>query len=102
AAVSFAVFLAMLISIIASVRFSNVLDYTGQNLTPNQLIVYTQQQGPNSVGATSLTAGQITALQHKVDTFAAELRPRYVLTLDTVNATLQQKGRHTTNFSGTL
>jgi len=102
AAVSFAVFLAMLISIIASVRFSNVLDYTGQNLTPNQLIVYTQQQGPNSVGAQSLTQNQITALQQKVDDFAATLRPRYVLTLDTVNATLQQKGRQNNNFSGTL
>jgi putative ABC transport system permease protein len=102
AAVSFAVFLAMLISIIASVRFSNVLDYTGQNLTPNQLIVYTQQQGPNSVGPQSLTQNQITALQQKVDTFAATLRPRYVLTLDTVNATLQQEGRQNNNFSGTL
>ena len=102
AAVSFAVFLALLISIIASVRFSNVLDYTGQNLTPNQLIVYTQQQGPNSVGAQSLTQNQITALQQKVGTFAATLRPRYVLTLDTVNATLQQKGRQNNNFSGTL
>ena len=102
AAVSFAVFLAMFISIIASVRFSNVLDYTGQNLTPNQLIVYTQQQGPNAQGAAGLTASQITALQGKVDTFAATLRPRYVLTLDTVNATLQQKGRQNNNFSGTL
>jgi putative ABC transport system permease protein len=102
AAVSFAVFLAMLISIIASVRFSNVLDYTGQNLTPNQLIVYTQQQGPNAQGAAGLTANQITALQGKVDTFAATLHPRYVLTLDTVNATLQQQGRGNNNFSGTL
>ena len=102
AAVSFAVFLAMLISIIASVRFSNVLDYTGQNLAPNQLIVYTQQQGPNSVGAASLSQKQTAALQQKVGTFAAGLHPRYVLTLDTVNATLQQAGRQNNNFSGTL
>lgn len=102
AAVSFAVFLAMLISIIASVRFSNVLDYTGENLTPNQLIVYAQQQGPESLGAASLSQSQVTALQGKVDTFAATLRPRYVLTLDTVNATLQQQGRQNNNFSGTL
>ena len=102
AAVSFAVFLAMLISIIASVRFSNVLDYTGQNLAPNQLIVYTQQQGPNSVGAASLSQKQIAALQQKVGTFAVGLHPRYVLTLDTVNATLQQAGRQNNNFSGTL
>ena len=48
AAVSFAVFLAMIIGIIASVRFSNVLDYAGQNLTSDQLIMYTQDQGPNA------------------------------------------------------
>jgi len=79
-----------------------VLDYTGQNLAPNQLIVYTQQQGPNSVGAASLSQKQTAALQQKVGTFAAGLHPRYVLTLDTVNATLQQAGRQNNNFSGTL
>src|SRR5262249_30575583 len=102
AAVSFAVFLAMLISIIASVRFSNVLDYTGQNLTPNQLIVYTQQQGPDAGPGTAPSPSQVAALQAKVDGFAAQLHPRYVLTLDTVNATLQQQGRGNNNFSGTL
>ena len=48
AAVSFAVFLAVLIAIIASVRFGNVLDYTGQNLTTSQLIVYSQARGPDA------------------------------------------------------
>ena len=102
AAVSFAVFLAMLICIIASVRFSNVLDYTGQNLTTNQLIVYTQEHGPNAGPSAAPTPGQIAALQSKVNSFAASLRPRYVLTLETVNATLEQAGRGNNNFSGTL
>ncbi len=48
AAVSFAVFLAMLICIVASVRFSDVLDYTGANLTTSRMIVYAQNQGPDS------------------------------------------------------
>ena len=103
AAVSFAVFLAMLIGIVASVRFSNVLDYTGQNLTSDQLIVYTQDQGPNAgPGGGGLTPGQTAALQAKVDSFAASLHAQYVLPLDTVNATLQQQGRQNNNFSGTL
>jgi putative ABC transport system permease protein len=103
AAVTFAVFLAMLIGIIASVRFSNVLDYTGQNLASDQLIMYAQDQGPNAgPGAGGLTPGQTAALQAKVDGFAASLQATYVLPLDTVNATLQQQGRQNNNFSGTL
>jgi putative ABC transport system permease protein len=103
AAVTFAVFLAMLIGIVASVRFSNVLDYTGQNLTSGQLIMYTQDQGPNAgPGGGGLTPGQTAALQAKVDGLATSLRAQYVLPLDTVNATLQQQGRQNNNFSGTL
>ena len=103
AAVTFAVFLAMLIGIVASVRFSNVLDYTGQNLTSDQLIMYTQDQGPNAgPSGGGLTPGRTAALQAKVDGLAASLHAKYVLPLDTVNATLQQKGRQNNNFSGTL
>jgi putative ABC transport system permease protein len=102
AAVSFAVFLAMLIGIIASVRFSNVLDYTGQNLTSDQLIMYTQDQGPNASPGGGLTSSQVAALHAKVDAFAASLHAPYVLPLDTVNATLIQAGRGNNNFSGTL
>jgi putative ABC transport system permease protein len=102
AAVSFAVFLAMLICIVASVRFSNVLDYTGQNLTSSQLIVYDQNQGPNAGPGGGLTPGETAALQSKVDGFAAPLHAKYVLTLDTVDATLQQQGRGNNNFSGTI
>ena len=45
AAVSFAVFLAMVFTLGASFRFSMALDWTGQNLTSSQLIVYTNAQG---------------------------------------------------------
>jgi putative ABC transport system permease protein len=102
AAVSFAVFLAMLIGIVASVRFSDVLDYAGQNLTTSQLIMYTQDQGPNAAPGRGLTPAQTAALQARVDAFAAALHAQYVLPLDTVNATLQQQGRGNNNFSGTL
>jgi len=102
AAVSFAVFLAVLIGIIASVRFSNVLDYTGQNLTASQLIMYTQGQGPNAGPGGGLTPAQTAALQSKVGGFASSLHAQYMLPLHTVNATLQQEGRQNNNFSGTL
>ncbi|HZR55146.1 MAG TPA: FtsX-like permease family protein [Streptosporangiaceae bacterium] len=102
AATTFAVFLAMLICIVASVRFSNVLDYTGANLTSNQLIVYTHDQSPNAPDSANLTTAQITALQARVTTYARQLRATSVLPLEGVNATLQQQGRGNNNFSGAL
>ncbi|HET9973977.1 MAG TPA: FtsX-like permease family protein [Streptosporangiaceae bacterium] len=101
-AVSFAVFLAVLIAIIASVRFGNVLDYTGQNLTTSQLIVYAQPQGPDAGPGQGLDQAQIAALQARVESFARSLDSRYVLTLDHANATLEQQNRQNNNFSGTL
>lgn len=100
AAVSFAVFLAVLIAIIASVRFGNVLDYTGQNLTASQLVVYSHAQGPDA--GQGLDQAQVAALQAKVESFARSMDSSYVLTLDTVNATLEQQNRGNNNFSGTL
>jgi putative ABC transport system permease protein len=102
AAVSFAVFLAVLIAIIASVRFGNVLDYTGQNLTTSQLIVYAQPQGPDAGPGQGLDQAQIAALQARVESFARSLDSRYVLTLDHADATLEQQNRQNNNFSGTL
>ena len=50
AAVSFAVFLAMLSTLGASFRFSMALDWTGENLTSSQLIVYTSAHGGGANG----------------------------------------------------
>jgi len=102
AATSFAVFLAMLICIIASVRFSNVLDYTGANLTNSQLIIYAHDRGPDAGPSPDLTQGQVNALHQRVVSFAASLHARPVLTLEGVNATLQQQGRQNNNFSGDI
>src|SRR6185437_13078744 len=93
AAVSFAVFLAVLIAIIASVRFGNVLDYTGQNLTTSQLLVYSHARGPDAGPEKGLSPAQIAALQGRVESFARSLDSQYVLTLDTAGATLQQQNR---------
>jgi putative ABC transport system permease protein len=102
AAVSFAVFLAMLICVVASVRFSNVLDYTGPNLTGSQLIVYTHDQRPDLGQSSGLTPGQQNTLRQRVDSFAASLHAQDVLPLETVNATLLKQGVGNNNFSGTL
>jgi putative ABC transport system permease protein len=102
AAVSFAVFLSLLCCIVASVRFSNVLDYTGTNLTPSQLIVYTPggEDGPGDTAGQPLPPAGLAALPTRVDAFGASLHARYVLPLYSVGATLTQVGQIANNFSG--
>jgi putative ABC transport system permease protein len=106
AAVSFAIMLSVLICIIASVRFSNVLDYTGANLSPSQLIVYTPsgagqlQGGPNGTLGQPLTPGQTNTLHQRVGALGAELHAQYVLPLYSTDASLMQLGRQDNNFSG--
>jgi putative ABC transport system permease protein len=101
AAVSFAAFLAMLICTVASFRFSNVLDYTGENLTASQLIVYTSDQAPSS-SQQALTKAQVTALEGQMSSWASSVHATSVLPLEDASATLQQSGRSTNNFSGPL
>jgi putative ABC transport system permease protein len=101
AAVSFATFLAMLICIVASVRFSNVLDYTGQNLTSSQLVFYTCDHSPGS-SRQALSQGQDTKLEQQVNSWASSVRATSVLPLEDAGATLQQTGRANNNFSGPL
>jgi putative ABC transport system permease protein len=82
AATCFAVFLAMLICMVASIRFSDVLDWTGPNLTTSQLIVYTSSYPTSTGPGTAPTQAQLQVLHAKVDSFAASLDARAVLALD--------------------
>jgi putative ABC transport system permease protein len=102
AAVCFAVFLSVLICIVASVRFEKVLDWTGPNLSSQQLIIYTQDNGPNAGPNAPLTASQLNALHTKVDSFAASLHAQSVLPLETTGATLYQVGTQDNNWTGTV
>jgi putative ABC transport system permease protein len=118
AAVSFAVFLAMVISIVAGVRFANVLDYAGPNLAANQLVVYTPNdpQNPGAITRAAPSPAQLNALQARVDNLAASLHATSVLALDSANtpggtagapgpagnATLFQTGTQNNNYSGPL
>lgn len=100
AAVSFAVFLAMVIILGASFRFSLALPWTGQNMTSSQLIVHAGGRGARALHA------EVTAL-------ASQLHARPVLPLYTAvsadrnpgpetSATLVQAGTLRNNFSGTV
>ncbi len=101
AAVSFAVFLAMVITLGASYRFSLALPWTGPNLTSTQLIVHTS------------TRAGARALHAEVSALASQLHARPALPLYTAvsahrnpgpetAATLVQAGTLRNNFSGTV
>jgi putative ABC transport system permease protein len=113
AATCFAVFLAMLICMVASIRFSDVLDWTGPNLTTSQLIVYTSNYPTSTGPGTAPTQAQLEVLHAKVDSFAGSLDARALLALDEAGtavpgspeglqgATLQA-GHLETKFTGPL
>lgn len=82
AATCFAVFLAMLICMVASIRFSDILDWTGPNLTASQLIIYTSYHPTRAGPGTAPTPAQLEVLHAKVDSFAVSLDARAVLALD--------------------
>jgi putative ABC transport system permease protein len=102
AAVCFAVFLSVLICIVASVRFEKVLDWTGPNLSNQEMIIYTQNNGPNAGPNAPLTASQLHALSNNVNSYAASLHAGSVLPLETTGATLYQLGTQDNNFTGTV
>ncbi|OLB63854.1 MAG: hypothetical protein AUI10_13595, partial [Actinobacteria bacterium 13_2_20CM_2_72_6] len=84
AAVSFAVLMAVFVSILATARFSNPLDYFGPNLRPNQLVVYpqgSQDQGPG-IPAQELTPAQAQDMGGKAGAIAGALGTGDVLELD--------------------
>jgi putative ABC transport system permease protein len=109
-AVSFAVFLAMLITLIASFRFSMVLDWTGANMTPSQFIVYTSNPhgggGPN--GGSLPNTNDFSAMRAQVNQLSSGLHATSVLPLYQAVppgggiVTLSQAGTGNNNFSGQI
>jgi putative ABC transport system permease protein len=100
AAVTFAVFLAAGICLVASAKFDNPLDWIGPNLSGSQLIVYSQP-GPGSDPVTQVSGPR---LGEQVDSLAASLHARSV-PLESTAATLYQVGTRKSspdNFSGTV
>jgi putative ABC transport system permease protein len=103
AAVTFAVFLAMGICLVASARFDNPLSWTGPNLSGSQLIISTQQsQGGGTIA--QLSSAQTARLGGQVGSLAASLHTRPV-PLESTGATLYQVGTPENspfNFTGTV
>jgi putative ABC transport system permease protein len=102
AAVTFAMFLAMGICLVASARFGNPLAWTGPNLSSSQLIIYTQQsQGGGQIG--HLSSAQAARLGGQVNSLAASLHTRSVPLESPV--TLYQAGtpqNSPSNFTGAV
>jgi putative ABC transport system permease protein len=104
AAATFAVFLAMLICVVASIKADDPLNWMGQNLSSSQLIVYVQPQ-VNGGPVKQLTSAQLASLGRQVDSYAAGLHAPPVLPLEVTGASLFQTGTHqpgAAHFTGTL
>ncbi len=101
AATTFAVFLAMGICIVASIRFDNPLNWIGPNLSGSQVTVGAAQSlGPGQM--TQLSAAQLATLTTRVNTLAASLHATAV-PLESAG-TLYQVGlpeHGVQNFTGT-
>jgi putative ABC transport system permease protein len=120
-AITFAVVIAMLICILATARYANVLDYTGPNLSTSQLILYPPAAGGGPAPAGPRGAASPRPLAHAqaqalVARVTAALASRSVLTLYSaarpgshaagypgpLRATLNQAATQTNNYSGPL
>jgi putative ABC transport system permease protein len=102
AAVTFAVFLATGICVVASVQFENVLAWTGPNLSSSQVIVYAfpPPGGPNAV---PLSNTQLAGVSRHVSGLAARLHARSPVVLESSDAALHQVGAQAhKDFTGTV
>ena len=105
AAISIGVLIAVLVSVLAALRYGNVLDYAGPNLASNQIIVYTPGNGPGGGGQGNGPSGPATGsnLQAAASArgIAAALGSHDVVALESTSASLQHAtaGRQ---FSGSV
>jgi putative ABC transport system permease protein len=104
AAVSFAVFIATLAIVIASVRYDDALNYIGPNLTAGQLILYTPGNDPSQGQPGQFTpAAKLAATRHEADTLAAQLHAPAPLELDlAVSVNVPAPGQPTENQYGSV
>jgi putative ABC transport system permease protein len=104
AAVSFAVFLAVIITIFASIRFDDALDYAAPNLTSHQLIVYAPGNDPNQGQSGQYTpAAKLTAAGQQADAIAAQLHAAPPLELElAISPKVAEPGSPTQNQPATI
>jgi putative ABC transport system permease protein len=92
AAISLGVMIAVLVCVLSASRFGNVLDYAGPNVASNQLVVYTQGNGPGNGGQGNGPGGAAASLKSQTataDAIAAALGSHDVVELETTSASLQ-------------
>jgi putative ABC transport system permease protein len=83
AAVSFAVFIATVAIILASVRYDDALDYVAPNMAANQLILYNPGNDPSQYDPGQFTpAAKLAATRQEADALAAQLHAPAPLELD--------------------
>ena len=102
AAISFAVFLATIAIVIASVRFDDALDYTAPNMASNQLILYAPGNDPtqNQIGQFT-PAAKLAATRAGAAALAAQLHAPAPLELDVpVSVNVAVPGQPTQNMNG--
>jgi putative ABC transport system permease protein len=102
AAITFAMFAAMGICLVASIKFDDPLAWSGPNLSGSQLIIYTQQSQGGGLIA-HLSGAQAARLGGQVSSLAAILHTRSVPLESPVS--LSQAGtpqNSPSNFTGTV
>ena len=103
AATTFAVFLAMLICVVASLKAEDPLNWMGPNLSSSQLIVYVQPQIGGGGPVKQLTSAQLVSLGRQVDSYAAGVHAQPVLPLDVAGVSLvQMVTQQHNNLNGTV
>jgi putative ABC transport system permease protein len=104
AAVSFAVFIATIAIVIASIRYDDALDYIGPNMAANQLILYSPGNDPTQYQPGQFTpAAKLAATQQQANALAAQLHAPAPLELDlAVSVNVAQLGQPTQNVFGTI
>ena len=104
AAVSFAVFIATIAIVIASIRYDDALDYIGPNMAANQLVLYNPGNDPTQYQTGQFTpAAKLAATRQQADATAAQLHAPAPLELDlAVSANVAQPGQPTQNVYGTI
>lgn len=101
-AISIGVLIAMVIVIVANVRYSNSLDYAGPNLASNQLILWTPSGG--NPGPSPVTTANLATMKRGASQIAATLGAGDPVALEAVNANIDDVSvsSHGRNWNGAL
>jgi putative ABC transport system permease protein len=94
----------VIVTIIASVRFDDSLDYAAPNLTSHQLILYAPGNDPNQYQPGQYTpAAKLAASRQQADAIAAQLHAAAPLELDmAISPKVAEQGNPTENQSASI